>query len=208
MARYLGPKCRLERRLGEKLGIRHRCTTAKCALTKRNYPPGQHGQQSRQRFSGFGLQLREKQKAKRIYGILERQFRKYFEHAIRHRGNTAESLMRILELRLDNVVYRLGFANSRNQARQLIKHRHISINGKFVTIPSYAVSAGDRIRLRDASPMRTMVETLRQESQERTLPSWLLYDASEREGTILAVPTGADLAQGIEMQLVVEYYSR
>lgn len=206
MARLIGPKCRYCRRAGEKLGIRARCLSPKCALTKRNYPPGQHGQHSRQRLSDFGVQLREKQKAKRIYGLLERQFRTYYQRAIRTSGNTAETFMRLLEMRLDSTVYRLGFAVSRNHARQLIQHRHVRVNGKIVTIPSFISAVGDRIAV-DAEPPTPKAEDGQQGAVSQ-LPSWLLFDAEKHEGKVIAVPSGRDLEQGIEMQLIVEYYSR
>lgn len=207
MARLIGPKCRYCRRAGEKLGIRNRCTTTKCALTKRNYPPGQHGQQSRHRTSGFGLQLREKQKAKLIYGLLERQFRAYYERAIRKTGNTSEIFMRLLEMRLDTVVYRLGFAVSRNHARQLIQHRHIVLNGRVVTIPSFRVSVGDRIALSEKQSA-AILQDLEKSVGARTIPGWLVFDAATKEGRVLSLPASQDLKQGIEMQLIVEYYSR
>src|SRR3954464_14553800 len=174
MARYVGPVCRLCRREGMKLFLKgERCYTEKCAIEKRNFPPGQHGKSRKAKLVGYGVQLREKQKVKRIYGVLENQFRRYFESAARHRGVTGVMLLQALETRLDNVVYRLGFATSRPQARQLVRHGHFLVNGKKVDIPSYAIRQGDNVAVRTSSVQNTTIQHAVEEVKGRGVPEWL-----------------------------------
>jgi small subunit ribosomal protein S4 len=184
-----------------------RCYTEKCAVTRRNYAPGQHGQR-RPKPSEYGLQLREKQKVKRIYGVLERQFRSYFARAERQKGVTGETLLLTLERRLDSVVYRLGFASSRAQARQLVLHGHFLVNNRKVDIPSYLVNMGDviqvRERSRDLEPIKTALETI----EQRGVPTWLELDKTEFKGTVLQLPTRDQITLPIQEQLIVELYSK
>ncbi|MCD6289381.1 MAG: 30S ribosomal protein S4 [Anaerolineae bacterium] len=212
MARYTGAVCKLCRREGQKLFLKgERCFSPKCPLEKgRNYPPGMHGKQSqfRRRESEFGLQLREKQKAKRIYGVLERQFRRYFREALRSKGLTGATLLILLERRLDNVVYRLGLADSRAQARQLVRHGHIEVNGRKTNIPSYLVKAGDVISVRERSRKTTYFRDLMERLGERPVPEWLSFDPDALTGRVLALPTRDQIDVVINEQLVVEYYSR
>ncbi|MGI6036797.1 MAG: 30S ribosomal protein S4 [Limnochordia bacterium] len=206
MARYTGPVCRLCRREGEKLFLKkERCYTDKCPMERRGYPPGQHGQ-GRRKASEYALHLREKQKARRIYGVLERQFRRYYDVASRKKGITGENLLILLETRLDNVVYRLGFAGSRPEARQLVLHGHISVNGRKVNIPSYQVAVGDVVAVREKSREKDVFK----ENLEagRTPPEWLEVDAEKMEGTVLSLPTREQLDVPIQEHLIVEYYSR
>jgi small subunit ribosomal protein S4 len=210
MARYTGPVCRLCRREGEKLFLKgQRCFTEKCAIERRNYPPGQHGltRGRRRRLSDYGLRLREKQKVKRIYGLAERQFRNLFDRALQMPGVTGENLIVALETRLDNVVYRLGLAPSRKAARQLVRHRHILVNGRPLDVPSYAVGLGDELRLRETSRDMPMVrESLERQRDQR--PSWLALDESTMTGRLLHRPTRADIPLAAQEQLIVELYSR
>ncbi|HXK62225.1 MAG TPA: 30S ribosomal protein S4 [Acidobacteriota bacterium] len=211
MARYTGPVCRLCRREGIKLFLKgQRCFTEKCAIEKRNFVPGEHGRNVRMRSKviGYGLQLREKQKVKRIYGVVERQFRRYFQKAARRPGVTGEVLLQFLERRLDNVVCRLGFAGSRRQARQLVRHGHIMVNGRRVTIPSYLVNRGDEVRVRDKSRKIPVIVNSLQEVPGRGVPSWLALDAENFKGQILELPQRADVNMPIEEQLIVELYSK
>lgn len=209
MARNLDPKCKQCRREGEKLFLKgDRCFTPKCPIVKRNYPPGQHGLNGKPRLSGYGIQLREKQKAKRTYRILEAQFSKYFEKASNKQGNTAELFIQSLETRLDNVVYRLALAQSRDQARQLIGHGHIQVNGQVVTIPSYAVRAGEKITLKEQARSKKIFENTGKQMENRKAPSWLAADPSSLSGEVVHLPAGDDLNIGIQSQLIVEYYSR
>jgi len=209
MARYVGPKCRLCRREGVKLFLKgDRCYSDKCSFERRAYAPGQHGSSQRRKESNYGLQLREKQKAKRIYGILERQFKRYFEEAARRKGATGETLLQILESRLDNLVYRFGFAPSRQAARQLVKHGHITVNGEVVDIPSYRVSPGDVIRVREESKGLELIhESLRKMGRGRDLP-WLSVDKTTLSGTMLELPKREDIPIPIEEHLIVELYSK
>jgi small subunit ribosomal protein S4 len=196
MARYIGPVCRLCRREGMKLFLKgERCYTEKCAIEKRNLPPGQHGKLRKAKLVGYGLQLREKQKVKRIYGVLENQFRRYFEIADRTRGITGETLLQLLERRMDNVIYRLGLATSRAQARQLVRHGHFLVNGKKVDVPSYQVKAGD-------------VVAVREEVKGRGLPAWLSFDAGQMAGKIASLPTREQINLPVQEQLIVELYSK
>jgi len=209
MARYNGPVCRLCRREGMKLFLKgERCYTDKCAIEKRNLPPGQHGKLRKAKLVGYGLQLREKQKVKRIYGVLENQFRRYFESAARHRGVTGVMLLQALETRLDNVVYRLGFATSRPQARQLVRHGHFLINGKKVDIPSYAVKMGDEVRVREASAKSAVVAHAIDEVKGRGVPEWLQVDAANTLGRVLSIPTREQINLPVQEQLIVELYSK
>jgi len=212
MARYTGPVCKLCRREGEKLFLKgSRCTSQKCAIERRNYPPGHHGRSTqfrRGRASDYALQLREKQKTKRIYGILERQFRRYFRVALQRSGLTGANLLSILESRLDNTVYRLGFAESRAQARQLVQHGHFNVNGRRTNIPSYLVRPGDQIEVREGSRTRTYFKLLRDEWGDRHIPDWVSRDVAKLAGLVERLPERDDVDLPINEQLVVEYYSR
>ncbi len=208
MARYRGPVCRLCRREGVKLFLKgDRCYTDKCAMERRPYPPGQHGQMRRKK-TEYALLLREKQKLKRIYGVLENQFRRYFEEAERQKGVTGENLLILLERRLDNVVYRMGFANSRNQARQLVRHGHILVNGKKVDIPSYLVEVGDEISIREKSREIPFIKEAIESIPRRGIPSWLEVDHDHFKGTVKALPTREEIAIPVQEQLIVEFYSK
>ena len=208
MARTLGPKCRLCRRDGERLYLKgRRCHTAKCAVAKRAYPPGMHGFR-RGRPSEYGVRLREKQKAKRIYGVLERQFRKYFAEADRLKGNTGANLLILLERRLDNVVYQLGFADSRAQARQFVAHGHVTVNGKKIDASSHLVKVGDvvapKTRKKSESLARERLEAL----QGRSAPEWLTLEAKELKGTVNRLPAREDVSIPINEAYIVEFSSR
>ena len=209
MARYTGPVCKLCRREGEKLFLKgNRCLSSKCAIERKGYAPGQHGQGRRRRLSDYGIQLREKQKMRRIYGILEKQFRNYFKKADGMEGVTGTNLIQILESRLDNTVYRLGFAASRAAARMLVKHRHIQVNGRTVDIPSFSVSQGDKIQVRDKSKkMESIHESMQKIKGEHPLP-WLELDKAKMEGTFLQVPERDEIGLEVNEQLVVELYSK
>ena len=209
MARYNGPVCRLCRREGEKLFLKgERCYTDKCAMERRPYAPGDHGQGRRRKLSEFGVQLREKQKVKRIYGVLESQFRKYFEKAEHQPSVTGEKFLQILESRLDNVVYRLGFATSRNEARQLVRHGHIKVNDRRVDIPSYQVEVGDKIEIKDSSKDMKRMEEITEFNEAQEVPSWLESDLNQLEGKMLGEPVREDIDLPIQEQLIVEFYSR
>jgi small subunit ribosomal protein S4 len=209
MARYIGPVCRLCRREGMKLFLKgERCYTEKCAIEKRNLPPGQHGKSRKAKLVGYGVQLREKQKVKRIYGVLENQFRRYFETAARHRGVTGVMLLQALELRLDNVVYRLGLATSRPQARQLVRHGHFTVNGRKVDIPSYAARAGDEVRVRQGSLKNPAIQHALEEVKGRGIPEWLQLNAEQVGGRIVSVPTREQINLPVQEQLIVELYSK
>jgi small subunit ribosomal protein S4 len=206
MARYTGPVCRLCRREGLKLFLKgDRCFTESCAFTRRGYAPGQHGQ-SRKKISNYGTQLREKQKAKRIYGVLESQFRKYYEKADRQKGITGENLLRLLETRLDNVVYRLGYGNSRTEARQLVNHGHFLVNGKKVDIASYSVEAGDVIAVREKSRASEKFKVFAE--NPKTLPNWLQGDVATFEGKVVSLPAREDIDIPVNVTLIVELYSK
>ncbi|MCL6615177.1 MAG: 30S ribosomal protein S4 [Firmicutes bacterium] len=208
MARYTGPVCRLCRREGEKLYLKgDRCLSEKCAVSRRSYAPGQHGQE-RKKISEYGLQLREKQKLRRIYGILERQFARYFALAERKKGVTGENLLQILESRLDNVVYRMGFAASRAEARQLVRHGHFEVNGRRVNIPSYLVRVGDEIKLREEALESPRVKQLVAQAQDRTVPEWLEVDVVKMSGRVKAVPLREQIDVPVKEHLIVELYSR
>jgi len=208
LARYTGSVCRLCRREGIKLFLKgSRCETAKCAIERRAYLPGQHGQ-GRKKFSEYGVQLREKQKVKRFYGILEKQFRITFAAADRKKGITGENLLQSLELRLDNVVYRMGLGESRNSARQLIRHNHFMVNGKRVNIPSYAVKKGDTIAPDPRKVAKAPVKNALERLKSKTLPHWLAFDLESKQGLVQALPTREDVAIPVQEQLIVELYSR
>lgn len=210
MARYTGPACRLCRRLGEKLMLKgDRCTTQKCAMERRRMPPGQQRlQRRRRRMSDRGLQLMEKQKARRSYGILERQFHRHFAEAERTPGVTGENLLRILEMRLDNVVYRLGFADSRRQARQVVRHGHITLNGRKTDIPSCAVKPGDVIGFTERSARTAYYKMLTERIGEKMVPSWLSLDKENLVGQVVTPPSRSDIDVRLDDKSIVEYYSR
>jgi small subunit ribosomal protein S4 len=208
MARYKGAVCRLCRREGMKLYLKgDRCYSDKCALTNKSYAPGQHGQ-SRKKVSEYGIQLREKQKVRRIYGILEKQFRNYFQKAEKQKGVTGENLLRLLESRLDNVVYRLGFASSRVDSRQLVRHGHFTVNGKKVNIPSYMIKVGDVITVKEKSRTSTKIQAIAAALAARTAPAWLEVDKENLVGKVIALPTREDIDLPIDEQLIIELYSR
>jgi small subunit ribosomal protein S4 len=208
MGRYTGPVCKICRREGLKLFLKgDRCFTPKCAVERRPYPPGQH-QQRRRKMSDYGLQLREKQKLKFIYGILERQFRRHFEEAARRPGPTGENLLTILESRLDNVVYRMGFADSRRQARQLVRHGHFEVNGRKVDIPSYQVEPGTVIAVRERSRNLEHFQVAMQELSRKQIPSWVSVDPTTMTGRVLRLPSRDEIDTTINEQLIVEFYSR
>jgi small subunit ribosomal protein S4 len=209
MARYTGPVCRLCRREGTKLFLKGtKCLSDRCPIEKRNFPPGQHGKDRKAKIVGYGLQLHEKQKAKRIYFTLEGQFREYYEKASRSQGVTGELLIQQLERRLDNVAYRLGFAISRRQARQIVRHGHIQVNGRKVNIPSYQVNVGDEIALRDAAKKFTVVEQATQFAASNPIPAWLEVNFENLSGRVLSLPKRKDVALPINEQLIVELYSK
>jgi small subunit ribosomal protein S4 len=209
MARYIGPVCRLCRREGMKLFLKgERCYTEKCAIEKRNLPPGQHGKLRKAKLAGYGLQLREKQKVKRIYGVLENQFRRYFEMADRQRGITGETLLQLLERRFDNVIYRLGLSTSRAQARQLVRHGHFMVNGRKVDVPSYSVRAGDVITVRGTSAENTAIVHAMEEVKGRGIPGWLTFDTGQMTGRITSLPTREQINLPVQEQLIVELYSK
>ena len=208
MARYRGAVCRICRREGEKLFLKgERCYTDKCAIERRPYPPGEHGQ-GRQKQSDYGMQLREKQKVRRVYGILEKQFKRYFEMAAKMSGITGENFLQLLERRLDNVIFRMGFATSRNQARQLILHGHFQVNGKKINIPSYLVAVDDQISVKEASRKSKKFKEILEFNSELTSPKWLSVDMDRAEGKVLSLPDREDVDLAVEEHLVVEYYSR
>ena len=208
MARYTGAVCRHCRREGLKLFLKgERCYTDKCAIERRNYPPGEHGQ-ARPKFSEYSIQLREKQKLRRIYGVLERQFRRYFAMADRGRGVTGETLLQLLERRFDNIVYRLGFATSRAEARQLVRHGHFRVNGRKVDVPSYLVRPGDTITVRERSRQVARIREALELAQRRGVPEWLEVSAEAFADSVKALPARADLTMPINEKLVVELYSK
>ena len=208
MARYRGAVCKLCRREDQKLFLKgDRCFSDKCGFERRNYPPGQHGQR-RGKFSDYGNQLREKQKVKRMYGLLEKQFRKCFRTADRKAGITGENFLILLERRLDNIVFRLGFAYSRNQGRQLVSHNHILVNGKRVNIPSYLVKAGDVVEIREKSRKIPLINEAVEAVERLGVPSWLELDKENYRGKVIAFPERKDLTMPVQEQLIVELYSR
>jgi len=209
LARYKDAVCRLCRREGMKLFLKGaKCFTDKCPIEKRNFAPGQHGKDRRAKVVGYGLQLREKQKAKRIYFTQEGQFRNYFERAVRTKGVTGEMLLQQLERRLDNVVYRLGFAVARRQARQLVRHGHVMVNGRKVNVPSYQVKAGDEIAVREGSRKLAMLEIAKEFAGHQPPPAWLEIDRDGYKGRVLTLPKREDINLPINEQLIVELYSK
>lgn len=209
MARYSDAVCRLCRREGTKLFLKgQRCLTDKCAIEKRNFPPGQHGKARRPKIVGYGLQLREKQKARRFYGILEDQFRGYFEAAAASKGVTGEALLQMLERRLDNVVYRLGLATSRAGARQLVRHGHISVAGQKVTIPSYQVVVGEEIDVKEKSRKIAAIERSLDLAGNRSVPPWLQFDRGTMKAHVVSLPKREDVNFPIQEQMIVELYSK
>lgn len=212
MARYLGPKCRLCRREGMKLYLKgERCVGQKCPFEggdkKKNFAPGVHGMR-RGKISDYGLHLREKQKVRRTYGILERQFRRYFKIADQRKGVTGDNLLEFLERRLDNVIHRASFANSRDQARQLVRHNHVLVNGKRVNIPSFLVRSGDTVEIKQKSKQLVPVQEAISRAEQRGIPSWLVLEADQVKATVQELPRRADLAIPFEEQLIVEFYSK
>lgn len=209
MARNLDPKCRQCRREGEKLFLKgEKCFTDKCAIERRSYAPGQHGQKSGQRLSGYGIQLREKQKVRRTYGVLERQFRKIYGEAERRKGQTGENLLQLLEARLDTVAYRMGFGASRAEARQVVRHNGVTVNGRRVNIPSFEVRPGDVIELSARAKNQLRLKGSMEAAESRGFPEWVEVDIKLAKGTIKALPQRADLPSTINESLVVELYSR
>lgn len=208
MARYTDASCRLCRREGEKLFLKgERCYTNKCSISKRVYAPGQHGQQKK-KMSEYGIQLREKQKARRFYGILESQFRKYFDMASKKKGITGENLLQILETRLDNTVYRLGLATSRPEARQLVTHGHFTVNGQKLDIPSYLIKVGDVIAVREKSKNSPKVKAIGEITGSKVIPNWLEFNPDELTGKVVALPGREDIDLPIREHLIVELYSK
>ena len=212
MARLTGSVCKLCRREGEKLFLKgQRCYTAKCAIDRRAYPPGEHGRTAqfrRRRTSEYARQLREKQKTRRMYGMKERQFRRYYGLSLQKRGKTGENLLQMLERRLDNVVYRLGYAESRAQARQLVNHGHFSVNDRRTDIPSMLLKDGDELAVREVSRKKTYFKTLGDLVEKRNLPAWLERDAKTLAGKVGRLPERAEIDGSLNEQLIVEYYSR
>jgi small subunit ribosomal protein S4 len=210
MAKYVGPVCRQCRREGVKLFLKgERCYSDKCAFSRRGYAPGQHGQgQGRKKVSEYGLQLREKQKARRLYGVLERQFRSYFEKAERQKGITGENLLVLLERRLDNLVYRMGFASSRTQARQLVMHGHFEVGGRRVDIPSYLVRSGEVIKVCEKSKESPLIQGIAQELPHKTIPVWLSVAVNDLSGSLVRYPSREEMDVSIQEHLIVELYSR
>lgn len=208
MARYTGPSCKLCRREGMKLYLKgERCYKDKCGVEKKGYPPGQHGQ-LKKKLSDYGVQLREKQKVKRIYGILESQFRLYFERATNMKGITGENLLQLLERRLDNAVYRAGFASSRAQARQLVKHNHFTVNGKKVNIPSYLLKVGDVVELREKSRDNKLIVESLETSEGRGTADWMSIDKAAFKAVVNRLPERSDIGYDIQEHLIVELYSK
>lgn len=209
MARYTGPSCKLCRREGMKLFLKGaRCHMDKCSFDRRSYAPGMHGQNMRRKPSEYALQLREKQKTKRIYGVLENQFRTYYSKAARRKGVTGELLLQMLECRLDNMIYRLGFAPSRKSARQLVRHRHIAVNGRTVDIPSFQVSPGDTVQVREKSRQLQLVHDALKRTGDAGQSAWLSIDKVNLSGTLVEYPKRDDIPTPVEEQLIVELYSK
>lgn len=209
MARYIGPACRLCRREAMKLFLKgERCYTEKCAIEKRNFAPGQHGKTRKSKMAGYGIQLREKQKVKRMYGLLEQQFSGTMAKASRMKGRAGENLLQLLERRLDNVVFRLGFATSRAEARQLVQHGHFAVNGRTVTIPSFIVRPNNKIVLRESSRQIARIVGALEALESRAVPGWLEIEKESFTGTVKALPVREDVTMPIEEQLIVELYSR
>jgi small subunit ribosomal protein S4 len=209
LARYTDAVCRLCRREGMKLFLKgSKCFSDKCPIEKRNFAPGQHGKDRKAKVVGYGLQLREKQKAKRIYFTQEGQFRNYYENAVRAKGVTGERLLQQLERRLDNVIFRMGFAQSRRQARQLVRHGHVAVNNRKVNIPSYQVSVGEEIAIRENSKKLTVLELAKEFASHGTQPTWLEIDRDNYKGRVLSLPKREDIQLPVNEQLIVELYSK
>src|SRR5262245_28951548 len=209
MAVYHDAKCRLCRRAGMKLFLKGaRCHSDKCAIERRAYAPGEHGKSRRVKETDYGTQLREKQKARRIYGVLERQFRNYFEKASRSKGVTGEVLLQMLERRLDNVVYRLGFAHNRAQARQLVRHGHFAVNGRNVNVPSFLLRVGDAVQVRERSKSLSVIQHALESRKGQSAPEWLEISSDAKAGRVLSVPTRDSIPTPINEQLIVELYSK
>lgn len=209
MAKNLKARCAQCRREGEKLFLKgERCYTSKCAITRRNYPAGMHGPKGKPHLTGYGMQLREKQKAKRIYGILEKQFKNYFEKAIKKTGDTSEFLLQMLEMRLDNVIYRLGFARSRRAARQAVNHSYFLVNNRRVNIPSYEVKVGDTIKIKPSVASKKIFQELSQMLKKQEVPAWLSLDPVKLEGKVLRKPTKEDVKTQFDLKMIIEFYSR
>ena len=212
MGRYRGPVCKLCRREGEKLFLKGtRCYGSKCAFERRAYPPGEHGRDSqyrRKRESDYGRQLRAKQKARRTYGIMERQFRRYYDESLQRRGLTGMNLLQILESRLDNVVYRMGYASSRVQARMLVSHGHFNVNGRRTNIPSMLLSPGDKVEVRGGSRQRTYFKELSAFAENRNVPDWVTRDLENLSGEVMRLPERIEVEGNLNEQLIIEYYSR
>ena len=209
MARYCDAVCRLCRREGTKLFLKgQRCLTDKCAIEKRNFPPGQHGKARKPKIVGYGLQLREKQKVRRLYGILENQFRGYFERAAARKGVTGEALLQMLERRLDNVVYRVGLATSRAGARQLVRHGHILVAGRKVTVPSFQLAPGQDFAVKEGSRALTVLESALDLAGNRSVPAWLEFDRGSLRGRMVSLPKREDVSFPIQEQMIVELYSK
>jgi len=208
VAKYTGPSCRLCRREGGKLFLKgEKCFSDKCPVSIKAYAPGQHGQR-RGRVSEYGTQLREKQKIRRIYGVLEGQFRRYFERASQTRGVTGELLLRFLELRLDNVAYRLGYGSSRAEARQVVRHGHVTVNGRRVNIPSYQLRAGDVVAVAESARQHARIQAAVEAAAARGFPEWLSVDSANFQATVKALPVREDMAPDLNEQVVVELYSK
>lgn len=210
MARYTDAVCRLCRRDQKKLFLKGtKCNTEKCPVSKRAFPPGQHGPtKTRMKLSNYALQLREKQKVKRIYGVLEQQFRLYFHTASKSKGVTGKVLLQLLERRLDNVIYRMGIGQSRAQARQLVRHNHVSVNGRRVNIPSFLVAVGEEIAIKSKDKSRAKIKENLDFTKDRTVPKWLAFNQPEMKATIMRLPEKSDIGQPIEESMIVEYYSK
>jgi small subunit ribosomal protein S4 len=212
MTKYTGPVCKLCRREGEKLFLKgQRCYTPKCALERKAYPPGEHGRTSqyrRRRVSDYQRQLREKQKTRRIYGVSERQFRRYYRDALHKRGRTGETLLQTLERRLDNVVFRLGFAESRAHARVLVSHGHFNVNDRRTDIPSMVVKAGDMLSVREGSRQRNYFKELRELAETRTVPRWLNRNLDDLTGQVMQLPEQQDVGTALDPKMIIEFYSR
>jgi small subunit ribosomal protein S4 len=211
MSRYTGPVCKLCRREGQKLFLKgQKCYTEKCPVERRAYPPGQHGpaHARRRKQSEYAVQLREKQKVKRIYGLHEKQFRNVFESASQQSGVTGENLLRLLETRLDNIIFRMGFAQSRNQARQIVRHRHVEVNGRVVDVPSYHVRVGDEVAMRAGHKEMDVVEASLQARTRPNLPEWLALDEKAKVGRMVRSPERQDIPMAVQEQLIVELYSK
>ena len=209
MARYTGPVCKLCRREGEKLFLKgSRCVAVKCSFEKKSYAPGQHGVSQRVKLSEYGIQLREKQKVRRIYGILEKQFRNYFAKADQLKGVTGENLLRLLESRLDNTIYRLGFAQSRKQARQLVRHRHFTVNGRLVDIPSFLLKPGDMVSVKDKSKKLSVLHDSMRKVRDEDMYPWLKLEKAQIQGTFVDWPNRTDIPVQVQENLIVELYSK